>query len=136
MAEGVLILKFNDLLKELRELIELVRGHPRVHLHLKVEGAKIVNVGQTATATIKPTAAGQPATVTNVVYDSDPTGFYTVVPASDGLSAVYTATAIGTGISATVSAVNTDGVTLTDKAGLPDVTTAAANELNLTITTP
>ena len=132
MAEGILILKFDDFIKLLRELIDLLLGHHgRVHLHLKVHGAKIVKIGGTATATISPTPAG--TTVTNVVYDSDPTGFYTVVPAADGLSAVYTATAVGTGINATVSAMNADGVTLTDKAGLPDVTTGAATALNLTV---
>lgn len=97
-----------------------------------------MNIGQTATGTISPTAAGVPAPVTNIVWDVTPVGAYTIVPSADGLSAVYTAAVAGTGIQATVKAINSAGTVLSDAAPLPDVTGAVpvADALNLTITTP
>ena len=50
-----------------------------------------MDIGQTATGTISPTAAGVSAPVTNIVWDVPPVGAYTIVPSADGLSAVYTA---------------------------------------------
>ena len=97
----------------------------------------MLNIGDTATATIAPTAAGVPdAHVSAVKYDVIPAGAYTIVPAADGMTAKYTAAVVGTGILATVSAVNEAGKTLTDQAPLPDVGTLVADKLNLTITTP
>lgn len=107
-------------------------------LNLTIEGTAMLNIGQTATAHIAPTAAGVPAPVTSVVYDVTPAGAYTIVQAADGLSAVYTAVVPGTGIMATVSAINAAGSSLTDTAALPDIAVAVpvADALNLTITTP
>lgn len=98
----------------------------------------MLNIGQTATATIAPTAAGVPdANVSAVQWGVIPAGAYTIVPSTTNpLQAVYTAAVVGVGIVATVSAVNEAGVTLTDQAPLPDVGTLVADKLNLTITTP
>lgn len=110
--------------------------HRRIRLNLVIEGPETMNVGQTVTATISPTAAGQPATVTNVKWDVAPGGAFNIAPAADGMSAVYTATVAGTGFIAEVSAVNAEGVTLTDQAALPDVGQPAADALNLKIGPP
>lgn len=97
----------------------------------------MLNIGQTATAHIAPTAGGVPdANVSAVVYGVIPAGAYTIVAAADGQTAVYTAAVVGVGPVATVTAVNEAGVTLTDQAPLPDVGTLVADKLNLTITTP
>ncbi len=97
----------------------------------------MLNIGQTATATIAPTAAGvADANVSAVKFDVVPAGAYTITPGATPLSAKYTAAVVGTSIVATVSAVNEAGVTITDKAPLPDVGTLVADKLNLTITTP
>ena len=94
-----------------------------------------VNIGQTNTAHIAPTdGSGAPAPVTSVVYTAS--GGYAVVPAADGLSAVYTATALGTGFTATVTAVNSAGASLTETKPLDDVVAAPATALNLTLTNP
>lgn len=117
------------------ELVELLR--PR--LNLTIQGSEIMNIGDTATAKISPTAAGQPSTVSNVVYDVSPPGAYSIVPAADGLSAVYVAAVAGTGNRATVKAINAAGTVLTDSAALPDVSGVVgppADALNLAVTTP
>lgn len=99
--------------------------------------ASTIEIGQTATATIAPTAAGVPdANVAAVVFSVVPAGAYTITPGPTPLSAIYTAAVVGTGIVANVSAVNEGGVTLTDSAPLPNVNTLVADKLNLTITTP
>jgi hypothetical protein len=109
----------------------------RPRLNLTIEGPKMLNIGQTATATIAPTAAGAPdANVSAVVFSVVPAGAYTIAPGPTPLSAIYTAAVVGVGIVANVSAVNEAGVTLTDSAPLPDVSTLVADKLNLTITTP
>lgn len=106
-------------------------------LNLTIEGPKMLNIGQTATATIAPTAAGVPdANVSAVVFSVVPVGAYTIVPGPTPFSAVYTAAVVGVGIVANVSAVNEAGVTLTDSQPLPAVGTLVADKLNLTITTP
>jgi hypothetical protein len=109
-------------------------------LNLTIEGNNMaLSIGLTATAKIAPTAAGAPATVTNVVYACVPAGAYTIVPAADNMSAVYTAAVVGTGNEATVQAVNSAGTVLTDAAALPDVTAAAgppADALNLSVSIP
>jgi hypothetical protein len=113
---------------------------PRLNLTIKVNkmtAASTIEIGQTATATIAPTAAGVPdANVSAVVFGVTPPGAYTIAPGPTPLSAIYTAAVVGTGIVATVSAVNEAGVTLTDSAPLPNVNTLVADKLNLSITTP
>jgi hypothetical protein len=109
-------------------------------LNLRIKGADMsINVGQTATATISPTAQGVPgALVTGVTYDVQPAGMYSIAPLPDGSAATYTALVAGTGITATVSATNTAGTVLTDSAALPDVVAVVgpADALNLAVTTP
>ena len=99
-----------------------------------------LNIGQTATATIAPTAAGVPdPNVTAVTYTVVPAGAYTIAQSTTNpFIAVYMAAVVGTGNVCNVSAVNEVGVTLTDTAALPDVIAAVvpADKLNLTITTP
>lgn len=112
---------------------------PRFRLNLKIEGKRIMNIGDTATAKIAPTdPSGVVAPVTSVVFTVTPAGAYTIAPSSDGLSAVYTAAVAGTGNVATVTAVNSAGSTLNDTKPLPDVAAATpvASALNLSVTTP
>jgi hypothetical protein len=91
-----------------------------------------INIGQTNTAHIAPDGDG---IVTNVVYTVS--GGYTVVPAADGLSAVCTATTVGTGFTVSVTATNSAGAVLTDgPKPLDDVSSVAATALNLTVTNP
>jgi len=122
---------FGILTSDLIKWIERFLRRPR--LHLTIEGLMAINPGQTATARIAPTPVG--STVSNVVYTASDAS-WTIVPAADGLSAVYTAGAIGAGFTATVTAVATDGTALTDSKPLPDVVAPPATALNLTITTP
>lgn len=112
---------------------------PRFRLNLKIEGKRIMNIGDTATAVIAPTdPSGVAAPVTSVVFTVTPSGAYTITPGADGLSAKYTAAVAGTGNVATVTAVNSAGSTLTDAKPLPDVAAATpvASALNLSVTTP
>ena len=112
----------------------------RFRLNLDIEGTNMtIDVGQTATGHIAPTdPSGASAPVTGVVWTVSPTGSYSIVPAADGLSAVYTATAVGTSFIATVTALNSAGATLTESAALPDIVVPVpvASALNLTVTTP
>lgn len=122
-------------------LCRLLKRRQAVLLNLKIKGNVMsLNPGMTATAKIAPTdATGAPAPVTAVVYDVSPTGAYTIVPAADGLTAVYTAGAAAvTGPVATVKATSAGGVVLSDHAALPDIVlvTPEATALNLTVTTP
>lgn len=128
---------FGITLSELDHLLDRL-VHRRTRLNLTIEGPAMLNIGQTATATIAPTAAGVPdANVSAVKWDVTPAGAYTIVPGTaPSLTAVYTAAVVGVGAMATVSAVNEAGVTLTDTAALPDVGTLVADKLNLKITTP
>lgn len=128
-----------DLIRVVEHIIRRHHHRRRIRLHLTIEAPMTINVGQTATANIKPTdASGNPAPVTNVVYDVTPAGAYTIVPAADGLSAVYTAVVAGTGNQATVTATASDGSSLKDAAALPDVVVPVpvATALNLSVTTP
>jgi hypothetical protein len=119
----------------------LVWWYRRPRLNLTIKGSEMaLNIGQTATATIAPTAAGVPdPNVTAVTFTVVPAGAYTIVQnTTNPFVAVYTAAVVGTGNVCNVSAINEAGKTLTDTAPLPDVTAAsvAADKLNLTITTP
>lgn len=101
-----------------------------VHLNLRVwRGARpfyfwrhgMAKIGDTFTATIKPTnAAGEGAPVTAVVFASDSAAYDVKSVSPDGLSAVFVAVAAGSA-NVTVTATSKAGVTLTDKAALPGV---------------
>lgn len=107
---------------------------PATKLHFKIcRRHHMINVGQTNTAHIAPNGDG---VVTGVTYTAS--GGYDVAMAADGLSAVYTATTPGTGFTATVTAVNSVGTTLTETQPLDDVQAVPnpATALNLTITNP
>lgn len=90
-----------------------------VRLNLTVE-TSMAKLGDTFTARIAPTnAAGQPADVFNVDYI--PLNGYSVAQAPDGLSAVLTAVAAGTGFVLTCTATTKHGARLTETVALPDV---------------
>lgn len=90
-----------------------------------------IKIGGTNTGRIAPDGDG----VVNAISWSA-SGGYDISPAADGMSAVFTATTAGTGYTATVSAMNSLGVTLTDTKPLDDVEAGAATALNLTISNP
>lgn len=91
-----------------------------------------LNLNQTATGTVTVVPPGAP--LTNAVFTVS--GGYSIVPAADGLSAVFTATSLGTGFTATYTADASDGSKLTASAALPDVIEIVATAVALTITTP
>jgi hypothetical protein len=116
------------------------KRRPARKLHLKVyprsHPMTPINIGDTNTARIAPDGDG---VLTNVQYAASG-GYGPPVVAPDGLSAVFTAVAPGTGFTVTVTAQNdaVPPVTLTDTASLSDVNTPTvpATRLNLSVTQP
>jgi len=114
---------------------ECANGDEAVQLNLRIRGKCIVaDINSVSNGSIAPTtAAGTSAPVSNVVWSTVPDGVYSVAPAADGLSAVYTAVGAGSAV-ASVSAVSKGGVTLTESKPLPDVVVdQEAVALNLSI---
>lgn len=105
-----------------------------VHLNLEITGGPMAKIGDKFLATLSPTdLMDQPAPVFDVTF-----GFtgasYDVVVSPDGLSATYTATAIGTGSMVKVAAKNALGTDLFDEAALPDVVPEIPVEVDLGLT--
>jgi hypothetical protein len=111
-----------------------------VRLNLTIHGATdMARIGDSFTAFIEPTnAAGQPARVFDVLYGEEGES-YDVTAAPDGMTAVFTARAAGTGNVAFVSAKTKGGATLEGSVALPDVESAVDEEavaLNFRIEIP
>ena len=107
----------------------------RLNLSLEQKG-RHMKIGDTINAKIAPTdSSGQPAPVSGVTWTVNPAGAFTIVPAADGLSAVYTAAVNGTGNVCSVAAKSAAGVLLHDAKPLPDVVAPQpeATALNLTV---
>ena len=100
-------------------------------------GDDMAKIGDTFLAKIAPTnAAGNPAPVFGAFY-SEQGDSYDIVTSPDGLSAVFVASAAGTGNEVTVEATTKSGQRLVEVVVLPDVEPNVDEEavkLNLTVT--
>lgn len=114
--------------------LSTANGDEAVELNLFVRGFKMAKIGDTFVVSIAPTtAAGNPATVTDVVYSVDP-AVYDIVVGPDFLSAVVTAKGPGSS-TVRVTAKSLGGVDLADEKPLADVEAPdlEAVALNLTV---
>ena len=99
---------------------------------------QMAQIGDRFTATIKPTnAKGDPAPVTDVLFEELTDQYDLFDVSADGLSATFVAVKPGTGAVVTVTAKSKSGVVLADTKPLPDVEPPAPDEeavaLNLTV---